>query len=207
MRDPDGAWACCSPGRARDSSALNAVRDSVAHRSSHSDLKDRAANSGDPRAGARESGGRAEPAACPQPPASPAAAGLEPRPRTRGRDGEVAIVKLPLAVRALDVLHYGRRLPSFRGLRHSQTPPRHCRGPSSTPKQRERHFRGRGRAPKPVFCFWPGAPVRTLLVRPVHSLRGLLLCRTFVLPRRPKVLLRALGVAIWAQGCGGGADV
>lgn len=33
------------------------------------------------------------------------------------------LVKLPLAVRALDVLHYGRRLPSFRGLRHSQSPP------------------------------------------------------------------------------------
>lgn len=42
---------------------------------------------GDPRAGAREGGGgRAEPAARLQPPASPAAAGLEPRPpppRTR----------------------------------------------------------------------------------------------------------------------------
>lgn len=41
----------------------------------------RRGNIGDPRAGAREGGGgRAEPTACLQPPASPAAASLEPRP-------------------------------------------------------------------------------------------------------------------------------
>lgn len=101
------------------------------------------------------------------------------------------LVKLPLAVRALDVLHYGRRLPSFRGLRHSQSPPA-LPGPFLD-AEASRHFRGRGQAPKPVFCFWPGYPVCTLLVRPMHSLPGLLFCRTFVLPRRPKVRLRAPG--------------
>lgn len=58
------------------------------------------------------------------------------------------LVKLPLAVRALDVLHYGRRLLSFHGLRHSQTPPTL---PGSLPQRRSpRHFRGEG--PDPEAC-------------------------------------------------------
>lgn len=115
------------------------------------------------------------------------------------------LLKLPLAVRALDALLYGRRLPSFRGLRHSQTPPA-LPGPFLD-AEASRHFRGRGPAPKPVFCFWSRAPVRTVLIGLVYLFPGLLLHRTFVFPRRPKVRLRAPGVAICGEDCGGGADV
>lgn len=115
------------------------------------------------------------------------------------------LLKLPLAVRALDALLYGRRLPSFCGLRHSQTPPA-VPGPFLD-AEASRHFRGRGQVPKPVFCFWAGAPVRPLLIRPAYSLLGLVLHRTFVRTRTPKVRLRSPGLAIWGEDCSCGADV
>lgn len=67
------------------------------------------------------------------------------------------LVKLPLAVRALDVLHYSRRLLSFHGLRHSQTPPAL---PGSLPRRRSlASLPGEGPGPEASVLFsGPGRP-------------------------------------------------
>lgn len=148
---------CCSPGRARDSfSALNATLDSVAHRFLTLGPQRRRGKQRRPRRrGPRERRRRPSRAS-----RVPAAARISRRRSSRAPPSALAhaagtarwLVKLPLAVRALDVLHYGRRLPSLRGLRHSQTPPA-LPGPFLDAKAARASLPGEGPGPKARVLF------------------------------------------------------
>lgn len=116
------------------------------------------------------------------------------------------LVKLPLAVRALDALLYGRRPPSFRGLRHSQTPPTPGSAGALPRRRSLASLPGEGPGLSSVLFLARGS--RTYPINPSGVLvPRLLLHQTFVHPPTPKVRLRVPGVAIWGEDCSGGADV
>lgn len=203
MRDPGGAWVCRSPGRARGNPPRPRTRCSTPTASHARNSRTARQPRRPPRRGPRR---RRRPSRASR---VPAAARISSRRRSRAPPSAPAhaagaamwLIGLPLARPAL----YGPAPPSLRGRRHSQTPPA-LPGPFLDAVA-SRHFRGRGRAPKPVFCFWPWARVCTLSGRPVPWLWGLQLGGTFVLPRKPKVGPGTSGVAACGELRDSGIDV
>lgn len=140
-------------------SALDAVLDSAADRSPRWQLKGGAATAATPAPGPEKAAAAepSQPRACSRPHLPPPHVSSPAlRPRTRGPGGCVASWAA------------SRRARARRSSRGPDPPAVPRPPPLSNPPGRAgalprpavaRHFRRRGGAPKPVFCFWPGASV------------------------------------------------